>query len=52
MNWNTSQDIKPCSWRKVGWRIVDQIHLEQNTGQWKVFVTMVMNIPVPYDVRN
>jgi hypothetical protein len=36
--------------REIGWGGTDWIHLDQDRGQWKALVNMVMNLRVPYGV--
>jgi hypothetical protein len=33
--------------REIGWKGVDRMHLTQDWGQWRAFVTMVMKLHVP-----
>jgi hypothetical protein len=33
--------------RKIGWEVVDWIHLSQNRERWRAVVNMVMNLRVP-----
>jgi hypothetical protein len=33
--------------RKIGWEIVDWMHLAQDTDQWRALVNTVLNLRVP-----
>jgi hypothetical protein len=44
-----------CSWqdnvridlRKIGWEVVDWIHLVKDRNQWQVHANMVINVRLP-----
>jgi hypothetical protein len=33
--------------RKIGWEVVDWIHVAQDRDQWRAMLKMVMNLWVP-----
>jgi hypothetical protein len=33
--------------REIGWEYVEWIYLAQDRNQWRAFLNMVMNVPVP-----
>jgi hypothetical protein len=33
--------------RKIGWEVVDWIHLAQNRNQWRAIVNTVMKLRLP-----
>jgi hypothetical protein len=37
---------------KIGWEVVEWVHLAQNREQWRAIVSMVMNLRVPEKAEN